>query len=292
VLRPRRLLREGNGLLNVGFAASSVGGSALGGLLVELFGVSAALLVNAASFALIAVVLAACRSLPRTDSEPEPFLARAREGLRYARTNKVARALIGGEGLAVVFFTLIVPIEIIYAAETLNTDDLGYGILLSSWGAGIVLGSLVFLGVRRYSISTLVLSSTLAIGAAYLGMAAARELWLACAFSVLGGLGNGIQWVSVMTALQETTPDDLQARVTGLLESIASAATGTGFLIGGVITTLTAPPTAFVVSGIGVVLLVVLAAAFRVIPDTTAYVPEERQPRRFERVPVAERDRS
>jgi predicted MFS family arabinose efflux permease len=292
VLQPRRLLREGNGLLNVGFAASSVGGSALGGLLVELFGVSAALLVNAGSFALIAVVLATCRALPRSDSEPEPFLARARDGLRYARTNKVARALIGGEGVAVVLFTLIVPIEIIYAAETLDADDLGYGILLSSWGAGIVLGSLVFLSVRRYSISTLVLSSTLAIGAAYLGMAAARELWLACAFSVLGGLGNGIQWVSVMTALQETTPTDLQARVTGLLESIASAATGTGFLIGGVITTLTAPPTAFMVSGVGVVLLVVLAAAFRVIPDTAAYEPEERQPRRFERVPVAERDRS
>jgi predicted MFS family arabinose efflux permease len=292
VLQPEGLLREGNGLLNVGFAAASVGGAALGGLLVDLFGVSAALLVDAASFAVIAVVLGTCGSLPRPRSEPEPFLARARAGLRYARTNRVARMLIGGEGLAVVFFTLIVPIEIVYAAETLNTDDLGYGIMLSSWGAGIVLGSIVFLGVRRRSVSTLILSSTLAIGAAYLGMAAARELWVACAFSVLGGLGNGIQWVSVMTALQETTPDDLQARITGLLESTTSAATGIGFLIGGVITSLTTPPTAFLVSGAGVVLLVVVAAALRVIPDTTAYVPEERQPRRFSRAPVAERDRS
>ena len=125
------------------------------------------------------------------------------------------------------------PIEIVYAAETLDTSDLGYGILLSSWGAGIVLGSLVFLGVRRRSVSTLILSSTLAIGCAYLGMAVARELWLACAFSVLGGLGNGVQWVSVMTALQESTPDDLQARITGLLESVTSATTGVGFLIGG-----------------------------------------------------------
>ena len=164
--------------------------------------------------------------------------------------------LIGGESFAVIFFTLIVPIEIVYAAETLSTDDLGYGILLSAWGAGIVLGSLVFLAVRRRAVSTLILSSTLAIGCAYLGMAVSRELWLACAFSVLGGLGNGIQWVSVMTALQETTPDDLQARVTGLLESITSAMTGVGFLIGGIITSLTAPPTAFAVSGIGVAALV------------------------------------
>ena len=269
VLQPRDLLREGNGVLNMGFAAASVGGAALGGLLVDLFGIEAALLVDAASFAVIAVILGTCRTLPRTEAdEREPMLRRTREGLRYVRTNRVARFLIGGEALAVVFFTLIVPIEIVYAAETLHTDDLGYGILLSSWGAGIVLGSLVFLGVRRRSVSVLVLGSTLAIGCAYLGMAVARELWVACAFSVIGGLGNGVQWVSVMTALQETTPADLQARVTGLLESVSAATTGVGFLIGGIITAVTAPPTAFAVSGVGVVLLVLLGAVFRVIPDT------------------------
>jgi MFS family permease len=290
VLQPEGLLREGNGLLNVGFAAASVGGAALGGLLVDLFGVEAALLVDAGSFAVIAVVLATCSSLPRTESEPEPFLARARAGLRYARSNRVARFLIGGEGLAVVFFTLIVPIEIVYASETLHTDDLGYGIMLSSWGAGIVLGSLVFLGVRRRSVNVLVLSSTLAIGCAYLGMAVSTELWQACAFSVLGGVGNGVQWVSVMTALQESTPADLQARITGLLESVTSAMTGIGFLIGGIITAVTAPPTAFAVSGIGVVLLVLLAAAFRVIPDTTGEPPAAPEQPRFERQAVAERD--
>jgi MFS family permease len=290
VLQPKGLLREGNGLLNVGFAAASVGGAALGGLLVDLFGVQAALLVDAGSFAVIALVLATCSSLPRTDSEPEPFLARTRAGLRYARTNRVARFLIAGEGLAVVFFTLIVPIEIVYASETLDTDDLGYGIMLSSWGAGIVLGSIVFLGVRRRSVSVLVLSSTLAIGCAYLGMAVSRELWQACAFSVLGGLGNGVQWVSVMTALQESTPHDLQARITGLLESVSSATTGIGFLIGGVITAVTAPPTAFAISGFGVVALVLIAAVFRIIPDTTGGPPAAPEPPRFERQAVAERD--
>ena len=165
------------------------------------------------------------------------------------------------------FFTLIVPIEIVYAAETLQTGEVGYGILLSAWGAGIVLGSLLFLGIRRRPVSVLILSSSLAIGAAYLGMAVSRELWLACVFSVIGGAGNGVQWVSVMTALQESTPDDLQARITGLLESLTSATTGIGFLLGGVITAIASPPTAFAVSGIGVVLLVLLGAAFRAVPD-------------------------
>jgi len=263
VLGPRDLLREGNGLLNVGFALASVGGSALGGALVALFGVQVALLVDAGTFALIAVLLATCGSLPAAGAEREPLRERLRGGLRFARTNPAARLLLGGEAIAIVFFTLIVPIEVVYAAETLGTGEAGYGILLAAWGAGIMLGSLVFIAVRDRAPALLILGSTLAIGLAYLGMAVARELWVACAISVVGGLGNGIQWVSVMTALQEATPDDLQARVAGLLESIGSAMTGVGFLLGGAITALTDPPVAFFAAGGGIVVLVVLGAAFR-----------------------------
>ena len=78
-----------------------------------------------------------------------------------------------------------------------------------------------------------------------------------------------------MTALQETTPHDLQARITGLLESLTSAMTGVGFLIGGVITSITTPPTAFAVSGIGVALLVLIAAVFRAVPDNPVPIPAE-----------------
>jgi len=264
VLQPGGLLREGNGLLNVGFAVSSVGGAALGGVLVGSFGASTALAVDAASFAIIAAVLATCRHLPSAHAERQPFLERVRAGFDHVRTHRLTRLLVGGEALALVFFTLIVPIEVVYAEETLRTDEAGYGLLLSAWGAGVVLGSLVFLAVRRWSAFALILLSTSAIGVAYLGMSVSRTLPLACAFSVLGGLGNGVQWVSVMTALQEATPQDLQARVTGLLESVASAMTGVGFLLGGVITALTSPPTAFAISGLGVMLVVgFMALAWR-----------------------------
>ncbi len=267
VLGPHGLLRPGNGLLNIGFAVASIGGAALGGALVQWFGVSAALAVDAASFGLIAMLLATSANLPGSHEEQEPFRERLRTGLRYARTDRVARLLLSGEAIAIILFTLIVPIEIVYAEETLRTDDAGYGVLLSAWGAGVVLGSIVFLAVKRLSPVGLILLSTLAIGAAYLGMAATSTLWVACAFSVVGGLGNGIQWVSVMTALQESTPQDLQARITGLLESIASAMTGVGFLLGGIVTALFSPPTAFLVSGVGVVVLVILAAIFRAVPE-------------------------
>ena len=45
--------------------------------------------------------------------------------------------------------------------------------MLASWGVGMVLGSLVFAAVRRASLPLLLFFSTLAVGAGYLGLAAA-----------------------------------------------------------------------------------------------------------------------
>jgi MFS family permease len=259
VLTPHDRLREGNALMNVAFAASNVGGTALGGLLVSVFSVATALWVDAASFALIAGILVTSRQLPRAQGEPEHFVARIRGALRYVRDSRPVRQLLLGQSVALVLFTLIVPIEVVYAYKTLHTDEAGFGLLLSSWGAGVVVGSLLFVVIKRQSTRLLVLSSTLAIAVAYLGMAASRELWLACVFCVIGGAGNGIQWVAVMTALQEATPADLQARITGLLESSTAAMTGVGFLLGGVITSLYSPPAAFAIAGVGLLVLVVVA---------------------------------
>ena len=44
----------------------------------------------------------------------------------------------------------LTPIEVAFAKDTLDAGDLGYGLLLASWGTGMVLGSLVFAGLRRH----------------------------------------------------------------------------------------------------------------------------------------------
>jgi predicted MFS family arabinose efflux permease len=263
VLQPAGLLKEGNALMNIGFALSSVGGAALAGLLIAEFSVATALLVDAASFLAIAVVLSMTRGLPAGHFEREPFRARFRAGMRFARTNPRIRLLLGGQAVALILFTLVIPIEVIYAKESLGTSDAGFGILLASWGAGIVVGSLVYLLVRQRSTLALIVVSTGAIGIAYLGMATAETLLIACLFSVVGGAGNGVQWISVMTALQEATPNDYQARIVGLLESLAAAMPGVGYVIGGVLVAVWSPRMAYAVAGGGVLVLVLAALAAR-----------------------------
>ena len=166
------------------------------------------------------------RDLPRPQTEAQATLERLRSGLAFARRDPRVRLLLGGQSIALILFTLIIPIEVIYAKESLGTTSAGFGVLLASWGAGIVAGSILFVVVRKRSATRLILLSTAAIGLAYVGMAGAQSLLVACLLSVLGGTGNGIQWVSVMTALQEATPNDYQARMVGLLESSLAAMPG------------------------------------------------------------------
>jgi MFS family permease len=63
-----------------------------------------------------------------------------------------------------------------------------------------------------------------------------------------------------MTLVQEATPLDLQARVVSLLESIGAAMPGVGFLLGGALTALFSPRTAYAVAGLGALALVLVAA--------------------------------
>ena len=266
VLAPAGQLREGNALLNVAFTVGAAGGPAIAGLVVAGAGVQTALLADAASFLAVAVLLAVARRLPSPDADPaeagDDWRKRLRGGLEYVRSRPVLGRLLGAQALAFVFFALVVPIEVVFAKDTLGTGDAGYGALLASWGIGMVGGSLVFTALGKVGLRSLLVASTAAIGVAYLATAVSPTLALACAASVIGGLGNGVQWIALVTAVQELTRAAFQARVLSLLEASASAMPGVGFLLGGAIATVFEPRLAYAVAGAGVVVILGLAIAF------------------------------
>lgn len=270
VLLPADALREGNALINVVFAVMSAAGPVLAGFIVHEWSVATALWLDAASFLAVAILLLlSARSLPEpeVDTARQGWRARVRDGLDYVRGHPIAGRLIFGEGIAILFFTLIIPIEVVYAKETLDSTNLGFGVLLASWGGGIVLGSWLFARTRTRSLHTLVLVSTAAIGAGYAVMAVSPTLLIACLGSILGGTGNGVQWVAVMTALQEAVEDQYQARVAGLLESAAAAVPGIGYLVGGAVTAAVSPRAAYAFSAVGVGVVVLLWARRPIVPD-------------------------
>ncbi len=260
MLEPSGELRAGNAILNVAFTGGAAVGPAIAGLVVAGFGVEAALLLDAVSFYAIAWILLTAGPLPQATPDEGNTRERLRAGLAYVREHKRLRHLIVAQGLAFIFFAAVIPIEVIYAKETLDAGDAGYGLLLASWGAGMVLGSLVFATLRRASLPLLLLFSTVTIGLGYLGMAMAPTLAVACAAATVGGAGNGVQWVAVVSAVQELTAENMQARVMSVVESVGAAMPGVGYLLGGVIASVADPRAAFAFAGAGVLAIVTIMA--------------------------------
>jgi predicted MFS family arabinose efflux permease len=227
---------------------------------VAAAGTRFSLFASAAGFALVAALLATASGLPRAQAEAADWVARLRRALTYVRERPQLRLFLAAQAAAFVFFTIVIPIEVVFAKETLDAGDAGYGVLLASWGAGMVVGSVAFAFLRRVSLRVLLPISVLAVGIAYLLTGAAPSLAFACAASVLGGAGNGIEWVALVTAVQQLTSAEYQARVSSLIESVAKAAPGLGFVIGGATAALFTPRVSYGVAGIGVIVVLALAA--------------------------------
>ncbi|MBW8711622.1 MAG: MFS transporter, partial [Mycobacterium sp.] len=261
LLEPSGELRAGNAVLNIALTVSAAIGPGVAGLIVAGFGVQTALLLDAASFYVIAWLLLTAGPLPQAKPEEGHVRERLRAGLAYLREKRSLRRLLIAQGAAFVFFAAVIPIEVVYAKQTLGTGDSGYGIMLASWGAGMMLGSVVFAAAQSVRLPILLFFSTLAVGAGYLGIAAAPTLAAACAASVIGGAGNGVQWVSVISAVQELTAQNMQARMMSVLSSTATAMPAVGYVLGAVIAVALDPRVTFLVAGLGVLAIAVLAAA-------------------------------
>jgi MFS family permease len=276
VLAPEGQLREGNALLNIAFTVGAAGGPAIAGLVVAGAGVETALFADAISFIAVALVLvlAPRLELPASDEPEATWTDRLRNGLAYVRGRPALRRLLGAQSLAFIFFSLVIPIEVVFAKSTLDVGDAGYGALLAGWGVGMVIGSVAFAALRRVPLPALLLFSTLAIGLAYLGTSISPTLLAACAASCLGGLGNGVQWIALVTAVQELTRAAYQARVLSLLEALASVMPGIGFLAGGAITTIFEPRASYAVAGAGVLVVLALAS---VLLRRTDWTPQLEQ---------------
>jgi predicted MFS family arabinose efflux permease len=266
-LLPHDLMPEGKAAFNIALAVAMIGGPILGGVAVALLGPAVALVIDGFSFLVAAALIASAPGL-RAGASPTtgPGQPRGglREGLRYIGGHPGLRALIIGEGMAFVFFYLVVPVTVVYATESLHAGTGAYASLLATWGVGIAIGSVVQVRLARRVGPRLILLSTGAVAVGYLGTAVAPTLLIACGASVIGGVGNGTQWASVETTLHRLVEESFRTRVTAVLEALAAIAPGAGIALGGVLTALFSPRAAYLAAGLGLIVLVAIGQLSRV----------------------------
>jgi MFS family permease len=218
-----------------------------------LLGPSVVLLIDVASFVVTAALMLDVPT-PTSDVVRGRLVAQVRAVRRYVAQTPVLGWLLGTEAVAIVFFSAVVPVEVVFVKATLHSGDAGYGALLAAWGAGMFAGSGVFALAGKHSLGLLVTLSTFAVGVAYLGVAASTALWVACLFSFVGGTGNGVQWIALITSVQERTEREMQGRVMGVLESLAALCLAVGYAIGGAVAAVFTPRVTFVVAGAAAVM--------------------------------------
>jgi predicted MFS family arabinose efflux permease len=245
--------RHANAALNLGFSMSFILGPAIAGAVVAAAGAPTALLIDVGSFLACGMLL--------LDLHPHVEEAggdSVRTRLRAARDHiagaPTLKRLFIAELVALTFIETGAPIEVEYVKSTLGAGDRGVGVLLAMWGAGGIVGSIVFARLVKWPLRILLGAGTLCIATAYLGLAVAPSLALACVAGLVGGVGNGMQWPSLISAVQKLTPDSLQGRMMGAAESLGALCVAIGLPLGGALAEILSPRTAFWVVGAGAAL--------------------------------------
>jgi hypothetical protein len=246
--------RKANAALNVAFTASVTLGPAVSGVIVAAAGAPTALLIDAASFMACGLLLRNLRVHAPRNAVGSSVRGRLLTAWEHLKSVPQLRGLLASEALAIVFFTSVEPVEVLFVKATLHAGDRGFGFLTAAWGVGMVLGSLVFARSVHRPLRPMLTWGTLAVGVAYIGFALSPTLAVACAAAAVGGLGNGMQWAALISAVQLLTPRELLGRLMSTVEAIGALCPAVGFVVGGVAAQLGSPRAAMLWAGVAVAL--------------------------------------
>lgn len=251
------LLRQGNGLVNLGTMVAFAVGPVIAGSVVAWSGARTALLLDALSFLVAAAVIASARGVGIESDREAGALGRIKTGAAILRTRRTLRRLIIAVTVTVGLASVADPIQVVFARTTLHAGSTGYGLLLGTWGLGMVIGGGAFAVARDFPLMKMLGYSTALLAFGYCGIALSPTLLVACVLSCLGGIGNGAAWVAAMTATQERIPLSAQSTVMSLLYALNLMTPAVGFAIGGIVTSLSSPRLAYAIAGLGTALAVV-----------------------------------
>ena len=191
--------------------------------------------------------------LPRPQREEEEVgvFRELRSGFSYLAGARVPLAVMIGAFLTVLATDLAIPAEVFLAKSTFGAGDFGYGLLVSVWGGGMVLGSalIAVLGDRlrllpAYFLGIFVWALALA------GTGLSPTFVLALGMLAVAGAANGLDNVVTDTILQRRVPDIFLGRVFSVKYLGYGAGEALAYPAGGVLVDQLGPRATFLLAGI------------------------------------------
>lgn len=228
-------LERANALFQGSHRFSSLAGPPLAALLIVAFGASNVLWVDAATFAVSALLVrfGVERDAPAAETA-ESYLDRIRSGLRFLRGDRliltITLTIAVTNFLDAPVFAVVLPV---YSSEQFGSAG-PLGLAIGCFGAGALVGALLFGAVgHRASRRVLLLGGFTTIGLAVLGLALVPSLGTMLAAMTVVGLAAGPINPILMTLFQERVPREIYGRVLGTVVAIALSAAPFGVLVVG-----------------------------------------------------------
>jgi len=199
-------------------AAAKLIGPAIGGFVVAAVGAGPAFLVDAATFGLSAIAVAALKVRSQAVERGRSARAELREGLAFVRHEPWLWATLIAASLSLLFF--LGPLEVLLPyiiRNDLHAGAGGFGLVLAAAGAGAIVASLLVsqFGVpRRYL--TFMYAAWAVATLPLIGYAFGASLWQFVALAVVYGAcetGGMVVWGTLMST---RVPKDLRGRVHSL----------------------------------------------------------------------------
>jgi MFS family permease len=239
-------------------------GPLLATVLLEVTDVAVVFAVAAGASLWAAALLLGLRydAPPRPEARARPRLVReAAEGLRAVAHDRDLALILGLAAAQSFTRGALTVLSVVVALELLGTGEPGVGALMTAVGVGAVLGSLT----ASLLVGTARLGAWFAVGVALWGLPIALIGVLpregpALALIAWVGVGNALIDVAGFTLLGRLAPDEVLARVFGVLESLVAVSMGIGAVAASAVVGTSGPRAALV--GIGLVCPVLAAASW------------------------------
>ena len=245
------------------FNAARAIGPALAGLLITAVGTAACFFVNGVSFlAVLAgllfmnVTCASCREKPSYN-----VLKDVREAIGYIRATPVVLTTILLVSVVSIFgtnFNVLVPV---FAKMELHRDAAAFGLLLSSFGAGALIGSVSLTILSQWGPKeSILLSGGMGLSLSLMLIGLQRSYALTALLLAMAGLSMVTFFGMANTTVQLNTEDRLRGRVMSLYTLSFGGLTPFGSLFAGSVAHWIKAPLTFALGGLicGAVFLVVI----------------------------------
>ena len=261
-------------------------GPALAGVVVALIQTGPAFVFDAISFAIAATALffvaggrRAAKPAESSSSEAPPsVLATIRAGFGYAWSDPAVRSLILLTAAFNFAFTGPLSVGIPFMADhTLGGGSATFGILLSGFGAGALVGAVAAGSIARVPrLGTIVLSIAIGLGIGLGLLGIAPNVVTAFGLTAAMGLGIGFINVHVVSWLQGRTAPAMRGRVMSMVMLGSIGLAPVSYALAGAIVDVGPIPLMFGVAG-AIVVLASLAGFASGVAERMAYAPLEEE---------------